>query len=210
VIAREEITGVILCGGEGSRMKGVNKPLLALHGRPLVEHVRERLAPQVHQMLISANREPVQYAAWGDVVIADVTTGSGPLAGLSRALSLSITPYLFCCPGDAPRLNESLVPRLAAALEGAAADLAYPHDGERSQHLFLLLRVTPSLVESLNARLAAGLYSVRDWIQSLKAAEVDASDISASFANINTTADLQRVAACTHTPPQLHSTPEHL
>jgi molybdopterin-guanine dinucleotide biosynthesis protein A len=159
---------------------------------PLVAHVHDRLAPQVMHVLISANRSLDRYAAWGDPVVPDATPGQGPLGGLLSVLETvrgHDTPYLFACPGDAPFLDRSLVSRLAQALDDADADIAEPHDGTRAQHLFLLMRTTtrPSIASYLDR----GERSVHGWLDTQRVITVDASDIAASFANINTPQELQ-------------------
>ena len=81
MIGRDDITGIVLCGGDARRMDGVDKPLQLLAGRPLVAHVCTRLAPQVSRLVISANRSFSDYLALTDTVIRDVTPGFGPLGG---------------------------------------------------------------------------------------------------------------------------------
>lgn len=182
----EAVTGIILCGGEGRRMGGVDKPLLEREGRPLVAQVHAALAPQVTQMLVSANRHAERYAAYGEV-IADAHPGRGPLEGLASALARVDTPLAFVCPGDAPHLDTTLVARLAAALGNA--DAAYPHDGVQPQHLFLLLRT--ALLHDLQAWLDAGGRSVRRFLATRVVVEVNAHDIASSFLNVNEPRDLE-------------------
>lgn len=189
---RADITGVILCGGDARRMSGVEKPLQPLGDAPLVAHVFDRLVPQVARVFISANRSLDRYASWGDRVVPDVTPGCGPLGGLVSVLETVReydAPYLFACPGDAPFLDGSLVSRLAQALEDADADIAEPHDGTRAQHLFLLMRTTTQ--PSMASYLARGERSVHGWLDTQRVTTVDASDIAASFLNINTPQDLR-------------------
>lgn len=204
------IVGAILCGGGGRRMGGAEKPLTILNGKPLVKHVRARLAPQVSRLLISANRETAQYAQWGDVVIADDTldggpaygepTHGGPLYGVRAVLRHLLhdgddtTRLLFCCPGDAPLLDRRLVARLASAMTSTDADVVYPHDGQRAQHLFVLLRVSDALATSLDDYLASDERSVHGWLERCRSTSVDASDIASSFANVNTPQDLADLA----------------
>jgi molybdenum cofactor guanylyltransferase len=190
-ITRDDITGVMLCGGSARRMGGVEKPLAVWQGTPLVQHVRARLAPQVASIIISANREHDRYATWGDDVIADLLADAGPLAGVQAALHRVTTPLLFCCPGDAPRLDPTLIRRLANALAADAnTAIAVPDDGTRQQFLFMLLRANPLVTRSLDTYLAAGARSVHGWLATLPTVAVDARDLAESFANINTTAEL--------------------
>lgn len=204
------LIGAILCGGGGRRMGGEEKPLTALHGKPLVQHVRTRLLPQVSRVIISANRAHAQYAQWEDAVVSDDTvdggpaygepTHGGPLYGVRAVLrhvlaSPTANALLFCCPGDAPLLDRSLVSRLRAGLVGTGADVAYPHDGTRAQHLFMLLRVNDGMATSLDEYLATSDRSVHGWLERCRATSVDASDIAASFANVNTPQELHELAS---------------
>lgn len=184
-IARVDITGIVLCGGEGRRMGGVKKPLLQLHGRPFIAHVVERLAPQVGRIIVSANHSRAAFAPYGDVV-ADTTAGIGPLGGLQAAIAAVDTPWFFCCPGDAPRLDTTLVARLAASVRGHEAAVA--HDGERRQHLFLLCRT--SALTQLHTYLESGKRAVHGFLDLLDQVDVRMPEIAASFANVNTPEDL--------------------
>ena len=67
--AREQVTGIVLAGGQGRRMGGVDKGLVELDGQPMVAHVLARLAPQVGDVLINANQNLERYAAFGYPVV---------------------------------------------------------------------------------------------------------------------------------------------
>lgn len=189
-IPPHEITGVVLCGGEGRRLGCVEKPLLALHGAPLVAHVLERLVPQVGRVIISANRELEGYRALGHDVVTDVEPGLGPLGGLSSVAPHVTTPWLFCCPGDAPRISRHLVARLSETLTDSCV-AAYPHDGERPQYLFLLART--AACSSLAGYLGSGGRSVRGWLAMNGADTRDLHDLHETFVNVNTADDLLRI-----------------
>lgn len=205
------VTGVILCGGAGRRMGGTDKPLTLLHDKPMVLHVRERLAPQVDRVLISANANAAAYAQWGDAVIADewaerAAPGhaaerdhrGGPLFGIRAALRVvrqqSNNALLFCCPGDAPRLSPTLVSRLYDALDTSSA-AAYPHDGEQAQVLFVLLRASAETVQSLDDYLRRGERSVHGWLSTMHTVQVNARDVADCFVNINTAQELIEASA---------------
>lgn len=199
MISAGEITGIILCGGEGRRMGGTEKALTLVGPTSLLGHARARLAPQVGTIIVSANRDPAAHGAWGDRVVPDLTPGLGPLGGLHAALGHAETPYAFCCPGDAPLLDAGLVQRLAIALEREQADVAMPHDGERTQQLFLLLRT--NLRDSLGSYLDGGGRSVLGWTDTLRYAVEDAADLHAAFLNVNTLSALQHAAMRLHPEP---------
>jgi molybdenum cofactor guanylyltransferase len=201
-ITREQITGLLLAGGRGVRMGGVDKGLQTLHGEPLAAHVLRRLAPQAGALLISANRHPDTYAAlgapFGAVIVADTLPGfPGPLAGLLAGLRASATPYLLSAPCDSPWLPADLAARLAHALNSNQADIATATtadaDGNTSLHpVFALLRT--GLADDLSEFLDAGERKVRAWYARHRTVEVVFTDERA-FYNANSLqelADLER------------------
>ena len=184
-----QVAGIVLCGGSGRRFQGADKPLLPLHGRPMLAHVLERLTPQVASIVISANRNADEYAAFGHPVIPDLKPDQGPLAGLVATLPCTDCGLLFLCPGDAPLLSADLVGRLREQLT-AGVDAAIPLDGERAQHLFMLLR--RQAAETAADYLARGGRSVAGFVETLNLAVVPVGN-RGSFTNVNTQADLEAV-----------------
>lgn len=189
-IAKHDITGVILAGGRGSRLGGVDKGLVRLRGRPLIEHAIDALRPQVGGLLISANRNRDVYAAYGIPVIADVMGDyDGPLAGILSAMRAATTPYNLIAPCDAPSLPSDLAARLVAALvREKAAVSAVVLDG-RLQPVFALLSAT--LVGDLEKCLQRGERGTGEWLRRQRLVEVDFSDAAGAFININTPEELQ-------------------
>ena len=192
----DDVTGVVLAGGRGQRMGGVDKGLLLLAGRPLVARVLDRLQPQVGAVSISANRQVDSYAAFGHPVLADENGDfAGPLAGVLAALSACRTPWLLCVPCDAPMLPLDLAQRLhdAAAREEAVGAVACtgPGDGngllQQVQPTFLLLH--QRLVLPLRETLARAERSVQRFAAAQGIVRVRFDDESA-FANVNTPQDL--------------------
>ncbi len=186
---KEAITGVILAGGRGQRMGGVDKGLQDLDGRPLVQWVLARLAPQVDAVVINANQNLARYAALGCRVLPDaIPDFAGPLAGLHAALSQATTPLLLTVPCDSPFLPDDLAQRLRAALEAQGAELAVARTGDRVQRAFCLTR--RAILPKLEAFLDSGERKVGLWHASLKLAEVAFDDEADGFRNINTPEDL--------------------
>jgi molybdopterin-guanine dinucleotide biosynthesis protein A len=196
------LTGLVLAGGRGTRMGGVDKGLQLLHGEALALHVMKRLAPQTGSLLISANRHPEVYAALGSPFGASVVADSvadfpGPLAGLLAGLRAARTPFVVSAPCDSPGLPADLAARLADALDAQHADIAtvttVDTHGKTSIHpVFALLRT--SLADDLSAFLQAGERKVRAWYARHKTVEVAFPDERA-FYNINSLqelADLER------------------
>ncbi|GAB2911107.1 molybdenum cofactor guanylyltransferase MobA [Paraburkholderia jirisanensis] len=202
-IPSHQITGLLLAGGRGMRMGGVDKGLQVLHGKPLAQHVISRLAPQTGALLISANRNAGRYAElgapFGATVIADTLPDfPGPLAGLLAGLRSARTPFVLSAPCDTPAFPVDLAARLADALDAAQADLATVTTtnarGEVSLHpVFALMRT--SLADDLAAWLGAGERKVRAWYARHKTVEVTFADERA-FYNVNSLqelADLERI-----------------
>lgn len=183
------LTGIILAGGEGRRMGGQDKGWVDLCGRPLIQHVLERVAPQVDQCIISANRNLSHYQALGVSVVHDDTAYLGPLAGIAAALALVATDYALVVPTDAPLIPHDLAERL---LPHSPARLVICHDGERLQPLFGLYH--RSLLASIQAFLDSGQRQLTRWCMEQSPAVVTISDIR-PFANLNTGADLARIQA---------------
>lgn len=179
------ITGVILAGGQGSRMGGVDKGLLELQGRPLIEYLLAALQPQVAAILINANRNRERYQQYLYPVISDeLLDYQGPLAGVAAALQAANTDYVLTVPCDGPELAADTVIRLLTALQAQQAELAVAHDGERLQPVHALIPV--SLLPSLQNFLASGNRKVELWYQQHRMAQADFSDCRRMFRNINT------------------------
>jgi|SRR5450830_112744 len=183
------ITGIVLAGGKGSRMDGIDKGLLNFNGKPMVKHVLERLAPQVDQILISANREIAQYESLGYPVIQDDISGfAGPLAGLQKGLQATKSAYVLTVPCDSPLLPANLASRLMNGLIKHDADLAVVKTGSQTQPVFCLYRT--SVLPSLEQYLQDGGRKVEDWQNSLEVVSVSFSDNPKAFSNINTRDEL--------------------
>ncbi|MEO5793658.1 MAG: molybdenum cofactor guanylyltransferase MobA [Rhodoferax sp.] len=194
VTPRHCITGIVLSGGQGSRMGGVDKGLQFFDGQPLALHALERLRPQVGLLGLSANRHLADYAAFGVPVWPDADAEfAGPLAGMLAGLTHCTTPFLTTVPCDAPRFPADLVARLWATLQEHDADIAMAsapdEQGQlRSQPVFCLMRTT--LRNSLAQFLAAGGRKVGIWTAQQRTARVPFNDGQAFF-NANTLAELQ-------------------
>jgi molybdenum cofactor guanylyltransferase len=190
----EKITGVVLAGGLGRRMGGVDKGLQLLNGRPLVRYVINRLAPQVDELLINANQNGERYASFGHRVVPDqIPDFAGPLAGVHAALSAAAYPLVATAPCDSPFLPADLVFRLFSALTTSDADLAVARTFDQPHPVFCLCRRT--VLPHLSEFLAAGGRKFEHWYATLKAVEVAFDDEADAFANINTRDDLGRFEA---------------
>ncbi len=193
--ARDAITGLILAGGRGERMGGVDKGLQPWRGLPLVDHALARLAPQVREVMISANRNAPAYASRVTRVLADASDDfPGPLAGILAGLRAAATPWLAVVPCDSPQLPLDLVARLAqgiGAAQGAVVQRDQGDAGLRLEPVCCLLATT--LADDLARYLAEGGRKVEGWVARHAApVRFDGPDDAAAFANVNTLADLER------------------
>ena len=195
---RALVTGLVLAGGRATRMGGVDKGLQLFRGQALVDHALSRLAPQVGELMISANRNADFYAARVARVLVDATNDfAGPLAGVLAGLRASRTPWVAVVPCDAPLLPPDLVMRLAQAVAGSsrqASGAVVERDqggdrGRRVEPVCCLLSTT--LADDLAAYLASGERQVERWLSrhALRVAFDRDGDIGA-FANFNTLDDL--------------------
>ncbi|MBB1074353.1 molybdenum cofactor guanylyltransferase MobA [Rhodoferax sp. 4810] len=205
-MAPQDITGLVLAGGQGLRMGGVDKGIQPLDGKPLALHTLERLRAGggVGALAFNANRHLAAYEAFGLPVWPDADSDhAGPLAGFLTGLTHCQTPYLLTVPCDTPLFPLDLAQRLAQALEAQGADIALASAPEpdtngqtqlRVQPVFCLMRA--SLLPSLTAFMAAGGRKVRAWTSQHRTALASfdqAGDSSNAFANANTLAELHQL-----------------
>ena len=205
-IHADQICAVVLAGGEGRRMGGVDKGLQTLGGKPLALHAIERLQGQTlgapRTLALNANRNLENYAAWGFAVWPDTVGGfAGPLAGFHTALTRcdSDHGYLLTVPCDSPLFPLDLLERLALGLESGAHSIAMasaadgPGDSSlRRQPVFCLIRT--SLRASLEEFLASGGRKIDAWTQAQGQIDVpfdQPHDDPRAFFNANTLAELQ-------------------
>ncbi len=216
-----DISALVLAGGRGLRMGGVDKGLQAFSGQPMVHHALQRLATQhggaIHGVIINANRHAEQYQALGlaalgltalgagrVVVVPDRDTEfSGPLAGFQAGLDVCQSALMLTVPCDSPLFPLDLAERLLAAVHQTDADMAVvlaPEAGRdgtvslRSQPVFCLMRA--SVADSLHAFLAAGGRKVDVWTAQLRLVQVPfdlPADDPRAFANANTLDELRQL-----------------
>ena len=185
----QDCSGIILAGGLGRRMGGVDKGLQLLHGRPMIEHVLERLRPQVGEIVINANQNLDRYRSFGHRVVSDEIGGfAGPLAGLHAGLQAITQPLAVTVPCDSPFLPADLVARLHSQLAGR--DLAVAKTGDQAHPVFALVR--QSVAGNLETFLASGGRKIDAWYAALKVVEVNFDDEADAFRNINTREELDR------------------
>ena len=188
-----KVTGLLLAGGLGRRMsadgQGIDKGLQSFRGRPMAEHVLERLRPQVDAVLVSANANLDLWRAFGHPVLVDLLRGhAGPLAGLHAGLRAAATPRLVTVPCDSPFLPSDLVARLASAMDATGSQVAVARTPARTHPVFLMAE--RSVLGHLEGFLETGRRRIDAWYGTLPHVEVEFPDEDA-FRNINTPDDLK-------------------
>lgn len=187
-ISAGDITAVILAGGQGRRMGGQDKGLIEIDGKALVAILIERLAQQISNILINANRNRDRYQAFGYPVVSDqLDDYQGPLAGFACAMNVVDTDFILTLPCDGPLLATDYVARFITRQAQTEAAICVADDGERLQPVHALIKV--DLLTSLNEFLASGDRKIDRWYAMHDFVRTDFSDCADMFRNINTPAD---------------------
>jgi len=197
-MARDDVAGLILAGGQGSRMNGQDKGLVILRGEPMAAYVARCLAPQVGRLIISANRHAAVYAQYGEVVADDeleLGDWQGPLMGIAAALSsvsvqdTAAPQWLVVTPCDTPFVPADLAQRLIGAALAADASMAYAVAHGQRHSACMALRT--ALLPELLAYLRGGDRKVGLWQARAGAVEAVFDDAPPhAFMNVNTPEDL--------------------
>jgi molybdenum cofactor guanylyltransferase len=182
-------SGLILAGGRGQRLGGLDKGWLTIRGEPLIARIIDQFQPQVGEILISANRHAERYRQLGFPVVTDPQSDfGGPLAGMLAGLQSMRGEWLITIPVDAPRLPPDYVKRMCQASPDAPLRVA--HDGERDQPVYCLLH--RDLAPVLARAIARGERAPYRWQQAQRALAVSFDNARECFANINTPEQLSR------------------
>ena len=202
---QQSITGLILAGGRSSRMahagQARDKALIQFKGKRLVDHVYEKLAPQVGGVMINANQNHEQFKSFKVRVVSDaIGDYAGPLAGLHAGLFASKRPFLITVPCDSPFFPDDLVSRMFDALESTSSAVAIAMSGDQPHPVFALVR--RSVLEHLSGFLKQGGRKIDAWYDSLTTVQVDFND-DALFGNINTPQELEAFENGLPPPPKI-------
>lgn len=180
------LTGAILSGGKATRMGGLDKGLVTIDGKPLYQHVLQRLKAQVTSVMISANRNIDEYQKSGYPVLCDTISGfKGPLAGILTVLENSPTEWVLFAPCDTPFIPDNLAEVLWNGKRDALA--AYADDGERSHPTVALINTR--LIQPLRDYLLGGDRKLMIFMSAQNAIPVRFNVDPRAFRNINTLDD---------------------
>jgi molybdopterin-guanine dinucleotide biosynthesis protein A len=186
-VRQPRVAAVVLAGGLGRRMGGVDKGLVEYRKRPLIEWALAALAPQVDEIVISANRNLDVYAAYGHRVLPDTLPDfPGPLAGVLAALDAVDADWLLVAPCDTPHLPADFAARLLQAARQNQVPLAVAADADRTHPSCFIVRTDQR--DSLAAFLARGERAVRHWQAGLASTTVLFD--RAGFTNFNRPVDI--------------------
>lgn len=197
---KQNITAIILSGGLGLRMNGLDKGLQVYKGKPLIAWVIDAIQPQVDHIILSINRNKGDYAHFGLTTVfddqgnTDTQIHNGPIAGIvscTQSQSSGDADNILVASCDSPTLPNNYVSRLTRALDDAKADVAAVNDGVRRQNLHCLIKI--SAIDSLQTFYDQGGRAMHQWFQQVTVTDVDFSDQAACFANLNTLAELRDI-----------------
>lgn len=198
-----QIGGVIVAGGQGTRMGGLDKPLLNLQGRPLLEHTVERARPQVMKLALSINRNLHKFTDFSLPLLTDQAgleplSEHGPLLGISRAMHHyrddGQISHLAVFPGDVPIFPTSLITQLAEAMQHDASEVAVSWTGDQIQPLFSLWAL--HCLQGIDNAIARGIRGPKLVLPEFTSSHVSIHcDEPGAFHNINTPEQLQSLEA---------------
>lgn len=186
---QNEVTGVVLAGGLARRMNKQDKGLVLYQNKPLVSYPLKALSEVAKKVYINANRNLNDYNQFEYEVITDNTDSfDGPLAGILSAISHASTEILLVVPCDSPLIKAHHLEKLLIAVNKDNVEIAVAYDGKRIQPVFLALKT--SLKNSLNNYLLEGNRKIDLWLQQHILTQVNFSQNSEIFLNINTMSEL--------------------
>ncbi|HIM58042.1 MAG TPA: molybdenum cofactor guanylyltransferase [Gammaproteobacteria bacterium] len=191
MINKNNITGVILSGGRSSRMQGQDKGLILLNDKPLISYVADALEAKVGRLLISANRNIEAYQQYGEVIKDELADFQGPLAGISKALNETTSPYLLIAPCDSPFISKALIDGLIESMCENEVDICVADDGVFIHPTFSLIKTT--LKDNLLAFLNSGERKLGLWIEQNNFKKVDFAGQSKFFINLNNPEDFNKI-----------------
>lgn len=186
MIRKEDITGIILCGGRGARLSGLDKPLIDLGSQRIIDCMINRLSDQVSDLILSCSRNVALYEALGYQVVVDGEPAEGPLAGLHESFAQVETEWALTTPGDVPFIPRTLVDRLRE--DALSRGISVPTIQGQQQNLCMILGKEER--GSLSNFYLNGGRAVKEWLRQRKIPATDLSDMVLDFLNVNTMYEL--------------------
>ncbi len=188
-----ELSVVVLAGGQGQRMGGLDKGLVAFNNRKMIEWVLDAVRPFATQLMISCNRNITAYMSLADSVVCDRIAGSlGPLAGVHAAMESMTATHLMVLPCDTPKISRAVIEQLIEVAQLHPQAIVFLKDAEFVHPLHAIVPL--SLKSSLEDYLLAGGRAVRKWYYQHPVVEVPVDAVGrAGLVNINSSADLENL-----------------
>lgn len=189
------VAGVVIAGGKGSRMNYLDKPLIEVGGRTIIERIVCTARGQVSSLIINTNCNLEGYTRLNLPIVMDNREFAGPMAGILTALDYVATNLpgikkIACFPGDVPWFPGDIVEGMLEAMHESASEVAWLRTDGQIQPLFSVWSVT--LRQALEDALKKGMYSPMQFILGRKNTVVEYPIPSPGFfSNINTPEDLE-------------------
>ena len=190
MIEATNVTGIVLCGGKGSRLGGRDKPLIELGSKTIVEHILDRLALQCDRIILSCTRNVALYETLNHEVVVDLDIEEGPLGGLNAALQSVTTEWVLTVPGDAPFVPQNLTTLLEK--DAQKQGIAFPTVNNQQHNLTMLMDRRRS--NNLQTFYKNGGRAVKKWFLDEKIQSTNLDDYSVHFFNINTESQLAKAS----------------
>ena len=183
-VMQEQATAIIMAGGDSRRM-GMDKSVLAINGKPIVEIIAEQLRASFSQTLISAN-DAGKFAFLGLQIVPDRIQGQGPLMGIASALEASANEVNFVVACDIPHIDLTYVRKMLSRAKGA--DIVIPRSRDKEyEPLFAVYH--KSALEAINEVLRTGGRKISDVFTRCKVSYIELK--ADSFTNLNTRAEYE-------------------
>jgi molybdopterin-guanine dinucleotide biosynthesis protein A len=190
------VSGVILAGGRSRRMGGAPKALLPFGGRPLIEHIAERLGSVLPDRVIVTNT-PELYRFLDLPMVGDVFPEGGSLGGIYSGLRAVHTDAALCVACDMPFLAAPLVGYLAS--RAGEADVVIPEAAGELQTLHAVY--SRACLPAMERRLRAGELKIIGFFGDVRVLRIGAAEVARfadpalAFMNLNTPEELARARA---------------
>ena len=189
---RQQVTGLILAGGEARRFGGQDKGLADYRGRAMLWSAIELHQALLDKIIINANRNLELYSEFGYPVMPDPDRDfKGPLAGMLAGLQYADTELVYVTPCDMPKLSIDVLARMYDALGTSSADLAVASVAKRMEPVVLLMK--KDMANSIRCYLDDSGRRTGNWVMQQNIELVTFDDHPEWFVNINTPEDKRDV-----------------
>ena len=199
------LTVAIEAGGKSSRM-GTDKSFVALLGKPLIEHILERVSGLGQDSTLIVTNRPEDYAHLGLPTFTDIIPEKGSLGGIYSALYYSRSAYTLVVACDMPFLNPALLHYITTLKDeiGDPYDVIIPRVDNHPQGFHALY--SARCLEPIRTDLEANRLKVIGFHNRVRVRYIDPAEYvqfdpqGYSFYNINTPQELEQARRLMETP----------